>query len=185
VRRVSVVGNSGSGKSTLAAALAAKLGVPHVELDAFKHQANWVELPPDEFAARVRAAIAADGWVIDGNYTAVRDEVWHRADTVIWLDPPRSVLMRQIIGRTVRRAILRTELWNGNREPLRNFFRLDPQESVIAWAWVKHHHYRELFAAAAVDPRWDHLTFHHLRTREATELLLSSVPARQWPEPAA
>jgi adenylate kinase family enzyme len=185
VRRVSVVGNSGSGKSTLAAALAARLGVAHVELDAFKHQANWVQLPADEFAVRVRTAIAAEGWVVDGNYSAVRDEVWQRADTVIWVDPPRTVLMRQVIGRTLRRAILRTELWNGNREPLSNFFRLDPQESVIAWAWVKHGEYRDRYAAAAADPRWSHLTFHRLRTRADTERLLSSVPAPPWPEPAA
>jgi hypothetical protein len=87
--------------------------------------------------------------------------------------------MRQVIGRTLRRAILRTELWNGNREPLSNFFRLDPQESVIAWAWVKHHHYRELFAAAALDPRWGHLSFHRLRSRVDAARLLDSV--RQAP----
>jgi adenylate kinase family enzyme len=105
VRRVSVVGNSGSGKSTVAAALALRLGVPHVELDAFKHQRDWVELPTDEFAARVRLAIAADGWVVDGNYSTVRDEVWQRADTVIWVDPPRTVLMGQIITRTLGRIV--------------------------------------------------------------------------------
>jgi adenylate kinase family enzyme len=184
VRRVSVVGNSGSGKSTVAAALAVRLGVAHVELDALKHQANWVQLPPPEFAARVRAALTADGWVVDGNYSDVRDEVWQRADTVIWVDPSRPVLMRQLVGRTLRRAILRTELWNGNREPWRNFFRLDPQESVIAWAWTKHRHYRELYAAALTEPRWAHLAFHRLRSRLDTERLLSSVQPRHWPERA-
>jgi len=44
VRRVSVVGVSGSGKTTVARALAARLGVPHVELDAIYHQPGWTGL---------------------------------------------------------------------------------------------------------------------------------------------
>jgi adenylate kinase family enzyme len=159
----------------VAAALALRLGVPHVELDAFKHQRDWVELPAEEFAARVRLAIAADGWVIDGNYSTVRDEVWQRADTVIWVDPPRTVLMGQIIMRTLGRIVRRTELWNGNRERWANFFRLDPQESVIAWAWTRHHHYRRIYTEARRDPRWAGLIFHHLRSRMDTERLLNSV----------
>jgi hypothetical protein len=43
----------------MAAALARRLGVPHVELDGLKHQPGWTELSRDEFAARVRTAIAA------------------------------------------------------------------------------------------------------------------------------
>src|SRR6186997_1715444 len=70
VRRVSVAGISGSGKTTLAAALAARLGVPHVELDALHHGPNWTEATPEELRARVEAALAAapEGWVADGNY---------------------------------------------------------------------------------------------------------------------
>jgi len=37
VQRVSVVGNAGAGKSTAAAQLAAKIGVPYVELDSIFH----------------------------------------------------------------------------------------------------------------------------------------------------
>lgn len=33
MRRVSVIGASGSGKTTFAAALAERMGVPHIELD--------------------------------------------------------------------------------------------------------------------------------------------------------
>jgi ABC-type dipeptide/oligopeptide/nickel transport system ATPase component len=61
VRRISVVGNSGSGKTTVAKALAARLGVPHVELDAIFHQPNWTPLPADEFRRRVADAITGDG----------------------------------------------------------------------------------------------------------------------------
>jgi adenylate kinase family enzyme len=135
VRRVSVVGNSGSGKSTLARELAAALEVPHVELDSVFHQPGWVPLPEDEFRRVVTAAAAGDGWVMDGNYSAVRPIVGARADTVVWLDPPRRTVMRQVIWRTLRRAVTRQELWNGNRETLRNFLTWVPEDSVISWAW--------------------------------------------------
>jgi adenylate kinase family enzyme len=83
VRRISVVGASGSGKSRLARELAGMLDVPYIELDAIVHQADWVPLPDAEFRARVDAATAADGWVVDGNYGAVRTLVWDRADTIV------------------------------------------------------------------------------------------------------
>jgi len=66
VRTVSMVGNSGSGKSTPGRALAARLDVPYVELDAIFHQPNWTPLPNDEFRARVAAIVDGHGWVIDG-----------------------------------------------------------------------------------------------------------------------
>jgi adenylate kinase family enzyme len=165
VQRVSVVGNSGSGKSTLARELAAVLAVPFLELDSLYHQPGWEPLPADEFSRVVTERAEAGGWVIDGNYSAVRPVVWGRADTVVWLDPPRRTVMRQVIWRTLRRAVTRQELWNGNREPVRNFFRLDPEESVISWAWHSHAKYRTRYGAAAADPANAGLAFIRLASR--------------------
>jgi adenylate kinase family enzyme len=168
-----VVGNSGAGKTTLARELAACLNVPHVELDAIFHQPGWTPLPADEFAARVAAAADGNGWVIDGNYSAVRPLVWARADTVVWLDPPRRTVMRRIIWRSLRRAAIRAELWNGNRERWRNLFTWDPEESVIAWAWQRHGIYKQRYAAAARDPANAHLEFIRIVTRADAQRLLS------------
>ena len=174
VRRVSVVGNSGSGKSTLARELAATLGVPHLELDSVFHQPGWEPLPVDEFQRVVAARAAEDGWVIDGNYSSrVQPIIWARADTVIWLDPPRLTVMRQVTWRTVRRAVTKQELWNGNREPLTNFFSLDPEKSVISWAWHSHARYRAQYGAAATDPGNAHLTFIHLTGRGDVDRFLA------------
>jgi adenylate kinase family enzyme len=173
VHRVSVVGNSGSGKSTVAAALAARLGVPHVELDSIYHQPNWVPLPHDEFRARVAAVTAEDAWVIDGNYTAVRDLVWARADTVVWIDLPRALVMRRIIGRSFRRAARRQELWNGNREPWSNWLTLDPERSIIMWSWTQHAKYRARYAVAMGDPALRHLSFIRLRSPAEVAVFLS------------
>jgi adenylate kinase family enzyme len=176
-----VVGNSGSGKTTVATAIAAALGVPHLELDAVFHQPNWQPLERDLFRARVAEFIAADGWVVDGNYSAVADLVWQRADTVVWMDLPRHRIMRQLIGRTLRRMVTRAELWNGNTEPLNNLFRLDPQESILRWAWTQHAKYVERYGAAQHDPANRHLTFVRLNSRaEAARFVagLAAAPAR-------
>jgi adenylate kinase family enzyme len=173
VRRVSVVGNSGSGKSTLAAGLAARLGVPFVELDSIFHQPGWTELPRDEFRARVGAVAAGEEWVIDGNYTAVRDLVWARADTVVWIDLPRRLVMRRVVGRTIRRAVLRQELWNGNREPSSNWLTLDPERSIIMWAWTQHAKSRARYGEAMADPAFAHLRFVHLRSQAEVRAFVS------------
>lgn len=162
VRRVSVVGTSGSGKSTLARELAEILGVPHLELDAVHHQPGWAPLPTDEFRRIVAARAAAGGWVIDGNYGRVRDLVWARADTVVWLDLPKRTVMRQVVWRTLRRVALRRELWNGNRERWRNFLTWNPEQSVISWAWHKHAPDHAKYAAAAASPASAHLRFIRL-----------------------
>jgi len=176
VRRISVVGNSGSGKTTLARELAAALRAPFLELDAVFHQPGWAELDTETFRERVEGFTAGQSWVVDGNYSRVRDIVWQRADTVVWLDPPRAVVMRRVLWRTVRRAVTRQELWNGNREPLANFVRLGkPEESILAWAWTRHRAYRERYLSARADPANAHLTFVRLRTAADVAALLGSL----------
>ena len=93
-----------------------------------------------------------DGWVVDGNYSVVRDLVWERADTVVWLDLPRASMMRRIISRTIQRAMTKKRLWNSNRESLSNLYRLDPEQSIIRWTWVKYDAYHDRYSAAMKDP---------------------------------
>jgi adenylate kinase family enzyme len=175
VRQVSVVGTSGSGKSTLASQLAEILGVPYLELDAVHHQPGWEPLPTDEFRRVVAARAAAGGWVIDGNYGRVRDLVWARADTVVWLDLPKRTVMRRVVWRTLRRVALRRELWNGNRERWQNFFTWNPEQSVISWAWHKHAADRAKYAAAAADPANAHLRFIRLAGRRDVARFLAEA----------
>jgi adenylate kinase family enzyme len=132
--RISVIGPSGSGKSWTASRIAERLGLPRTELDAIRHGPNWTETPDAEFQRIVRDAASGDRWVVDGNYTAiVRKIIWDRATDVVWLDYPRSTVMRQVTWRSLSRAALRKELWNGNREQFRLWVRSDHP---IRWAWA-------------------------------------------------
>jgi len=146
MRRVNVVGTSGSGKTTYGAALARRLGVPHVELDALSWEANWVSVAPAVLRERVARAVAAEAWVVDGNYRATRDLVLGGADTVVWLDFPFALVMWRVIARTLRRIVRDEFLWSGNRESLRLALSRD---SIILWAmttyWRRRRDYPRLF----------------------------------------
>ena len=176
MRRVSVVGTSGAGKSTLSRALSAALDTGLLELDSVYHQPGWVPLPREEFRRRVSEVVAGERWVIDGNYTSnVKDLVWARADTVVWLDLPKRTVMRRIIWRSFQRAARRVELWNGNRERWRNLFSVDKEQSVIAWAWQTHAATRAKLEAAMADPENAKLHFVRLKNPAEVRRFLSSV----------
>jgi adenylate kinase family enzyme len=157
--------------------LAKRLAVPYVELDAFMHQPGWRPRPDNEFMDEVNKATAQPGWVVDGNYRrfVIEGPVWKRADTVVWLDLPRHTVMRRVIVRTVRRAVTREVLWNGNREPLSNFLSLDPEKSIIAWAWIKHDDFVQRYLNAMSDPTWQHISFVRLQSRATARRWLDSI----------
>ena len=171
IRKALVVGCSGSGKTTVARRLAAKLGAPHVELDALHHGERWA--PRVTFADDVDRATQAPAWVVDGNYPAVRELLWSRAEAVVWVDPPRLVIERQVIWRSVSRWLMGVELWNGNREKGPRHW-LDP-EHPIRWAWKTHPEYREVYGARFADPGWQRLVRVRLRSRREVEAFFAEL----------
>jgi adenylate kinase family enzyme len=166
--RISVVGTSGAGKTTFAARAAQRLRIPHVELDALYHGPNWTPTPEPELRQKVAQIVAQDRWVIDGNYGVVRDLVWERATTVVWIDPPLPVIMAQVIWRSVSRGITGQELWNGNRERIRTWFSADHP---IRWA-LSTHARRQRDFLALMGPHWV-----RLRSRKAAEAYLRTLAA--------
>jgi adenylate kinase family enzyme len=141
MRRVVIISTaSGNGKTTVGRALAERLGVPFHELDALHHGPNWTEATAEELRAKVEPLVAGDAWVIDGAYRGkLGDLVPERADAVVWLDLPIRVWLPRLLRRTARRVIHREELWNGNRERLRDV--LYPPHSVVYYA-LRHHRER-------------------------------------------
>jgi adenylate kinase family enzyme len=165
MRRISVIGSSGAGKTTLSRVLAKAIGGTHIELDALYHGPNWTPTADNEFRRRVGALVENECWVIDGNYSTVRDLVWSAADTVVWIDLPRRTILPSLLRRTLTRMWRGTALWNGNRERFRQL--LDPraEENVLLWMWTTHRAARQMYSAALADPRWSHLEHHRLDSR--------------------
>jgi adenylate kinase family enzyme len=173
MNRIIVVGTSGSGKTTMARTLAQKLGVSHIELDALHWEPGWQEAPPELFRERVIQAISAERWVMDGNYSVVRDLTWARADTIIWLDFPKWLVMWRIIQRTLKRALTREPLWGkGNIEPLSRIFTKD---SVIWWAWTTYERRKREYPVLFGKPEFAHLTIIHLRSPREAQGWLNST----------
>jgi adenylate kinase family enzyme len=146
VRRVAVVASaSGNGKTTFGRALAERLGVPFHELDALHHGPDWTEATAEELRAKVEPIVCTDAWVIDGAYRGkLGDLVLERADLVVWLDLPMYVWLPRLVRRTAQRIIRGEELWNGNRERLRNV--LHPDESVVFYALRGYRRRRRIYA---------------------------------------
>lgn len=174
-RRFVVVGATGSGKSTLAQWLAARLGIDYVELDELFWDASWTPAAPDVFRARVERATAGAGWVVAGNYGAVRDLVWPRAQTIVWLDYAFTLVLGRLTVRTVRRAITREVLWNGNREYLWEHCQLWSEKSLFHWLFKTYRRYRRELPALFAAPAHTHLEIVRLPSPRAAERWLAGV----------
>lgn len=170
--RISVVGTTGSGKTTLARRIAQHRQIPHIELDALHWDANWTAAPDQVFGERVTQALQGDAWVVDGNYSRVRDIVWSRADTVVFLDYPFWLVMRRLMRRTLRRSLKQEELWNGNREDFRTSFL--SQDSILLWMLRTYHQKRKTYPLLFQKPEYAHLSIIHLQSPQMADQWLSS-----------
>jgi adenylate kinase family enzyme len=172
VRRILVGGISGAGKTTLGRRLADHLALPFVEMDALFHGPGWVPRP--QFEADVDAATAGDAWVVDSHgYAQVRDLVWSRADTLVWLDLRRPVVMGRVLRRSFARATYDRELWNHNTEGFADW--LDPGHPV-RWAWTQHNARRAEIADRVADPRWAHVAVVRLDSPRSARRWLAALP---------
>jgi len=176
MRRIVVVGTSGTGKTTVASRTAEAIEAPHIELDSLHWEPGWEEAPDDVFRARAAEATSGDKWVADGNYSKVRDILWGRADTVVWLDYPLRVAFWRVLRRTVVRIVTREELWNGNREGLSA---LVGPDSMPRWVLKTHQRRRREYPELFTRPEYSHLTVVRHRSTGETERWLAGLSANR------
>src|SRR5688500_6790994 len=178
--RVVVIGSSGCGKSRFARELAQLLGQPSVELDELYWAPNWMAKPEDEFRRLVSAAAASPSWVVDGNYSRMRDVLWTRATTIVWLNFGFLSVFLRILLRPVGPLVTNAPLWHGNRESVtRAFFSRD---SILLWMISTFHRRRRGYTALRATDKYPHLSWIEFRRpADASKFLAAQKELRAYP----
>ena len=103
MERIMIIGCGGAGKSTLARKLGEKTGLPVVHLDQiWWAPGNWQHIEREEFDERLAREMEKSRWILDGNFNCTIEARLEACDTVIYLDYPRLVCMKNWIGRVIK-----------------------------------------------------------------------------------
>ena len=128
MKKIAIVGSCGAGKSTLARQLGEILDIEVIHLDSFYWKPGWVKTPKDEWKNTVEDLVKRETWIIDGNYNSTIDIRLNAADTIIFLDVPRTVCLWRVIKRRFQYAgKSRPDMASGCLERL--------TWSLIYWIW--------------------------------------------------
>ncbi|MGW6010065.1 adenylate kinase [Streptomyces sp. NPDC055210] len=171
MNRILVVGVTGAGKSTLARAVGERLDLPYYEMDALYFTGpDWAA--NDTLAEEVAHLTSEPRWIVDSlGYPEVRDLLWDRADTVLWLDYGKRVVMPRVLRRSVRRTVTRESLFGDNRETWAGWL---SKEHPAWWAWSQHAGRRQEIERRTRDPRFTPLdTLRFSRPRDTAAWLAS------------
>ena len=180
MRRILVAGSTGAGKTTLARRLAGLLDIRFHEMDGLAITGpGWQDNP--RLVEDVSEISSGTSWIFDSlGYPDVRDLLWTRADTVVWLDYSRPVVMRRVLRRSAARTLLRRRIFGGNVETVGGWFSADHP---AWWAWSQHANRRADIAGRCADPRFAPLQVVHLETpREAGDWFAALTRAHELPE---
>jgi ADP-heptose:LPS heptosyltransferase/adenylate kinase family enzyme len=128
MKRILVIGSSGAGKSQLALSMGEALGIEVIHLDKEHWRPRWTEPPKDEWRRRVEELVTRDEWIIDGNFGGTMDIRISAADTVVFLDLPRTLCVWRTIKRVIKyRKGTRPDMAEGCDEKLDLMF--------LKWIW--------------------------------------------------
>ncbi len=173
--RIQIIGGSGSGKTTLGQALAARLGLPFVDLDDLYWEPGWREVGHDELKRRVAPIAAQSSWLVVGNYGATAELLlWSRLTTLVVLDLPYPTLMWRILHRSLRRALRREPCCNGNFESLRRLLRHDAPLRYLTRTWRQR---RTRYVTLAGEAALNHAQVVHLTRQADVDAWLASQRA--------
>lgn len=118
VKRILIVGTSGAGKSTVAKKVAAQMSLDYYASDDFYWQHDWEPAPVDQVNRLLDAILVKPSWVLDGNFEDRWQDVWNRADQIVWLDYSLPRVLWQVASRNLGWFLSRRLVWSGNRMTL-------------------------------------------------------------------
>ena len=149
--RVLFYGVTGSGKSTAARAYAEATGLPEFSADDdIGWLPGWQQRTVEEQRGIAASIAAQDRWVLDSAYGAWRDVVLPRAELIVGLDYPRWLSLARLVRRTLRRALTREPVCNGNKETIARIF---IQDSILRWHFRSFTRKRQVMRGLEADPR--------------------------------
>ena len=129
MERVMIIGCGGAGKSTLARKLGEKTGLPVVHLDQiWWAPGHWQHIEKPEFDEKLALELQKPRWILDGNFNRTIEARLEACDTVIYLDYPRLVCIKNWLGRVIKNwGRHRPDMTEGCTECI------DPE--FVKWIW--------------------------------------------------
>ena len=148
--RVLFYGVTGSGKSSAARAYATATGLPEFSADDdIGWLPGWQQRTVEEQRDIAAGIAAQDRWVLDSAYGVWRDVVLPRAELVVGLDYPRWLSLARLVRRSLRRALTREPVCNGNHETLARLF---AEDSILRWHFRSFRRKRLVMRGLQADP---------------------------------
>ena len=124
-----IIGCGGAGKSTLARKLGEKTGLPVVHLDQiWWAPGHWQHIEKPEFDEKLAGELKKPRWILDGNFNRTIEARLEACDTVIYLDYPRLVCIKNWLGRVLKN-------WGHHRPDMTEGCTewIDPE--FVKWIW--------------------------------------------------
>lgn len=141
-----------------------------MHLDVLFWRQGWTPAPREEAGRALAAAIAADRWILDGNFlgdVGDGDARFDRADTVILLNVPRTTCLWRVLRRLARdRGRRRPDLPEASTESF--------DLPLLRWIWAYPRTDRPhvLQLLERLSRRVD---VHHLRSRSNVQQFLDAL----------
>lgn len=162
MQKIAIIGSPGSGKSTLARELGAILRLPIHHLDTLYWRSGWQPMARPDWEALQANLVEQERWIIDGNYRSTLPIRIGAADTVIFIDLPRSVCLWRAIRRVFQyRGHSRPDMAEGCEE------RIDRQFLAFIWGYPEKERPRVLQLLEGVRPPRQVIHLSSIREIEA------------------